>query len=119
MPDICDIPIKRSRISLSRADDSLTYATEIDDFELDIKPSLSNKLNLIKTAESISTILCDVDNISKSIVQKDESKSCYFKTKEQNSENKSFVVNMLSICNNFSYNNETILDKDNILCSRS
>lgn len=97
MPDTCDIPIKRSRLSLSRADDSLTCATEIDDFDLGIKPCLSNKLNLIKTVDSISTILCDVDNISKPIVQKDESKSYYFKTEEQKSENKFFVVNMLSV----------------------
>lgn len=117
IPDTCDIPTKRSRLSLSRTDDSLTCATEIDDFDLDIKPCFTNKLNLIKTAGSISAILCDVDNatVSKPIVQKDESKSCYFKTEEQKFESKPFVVNMLPICSNFSYNNEIIVDKDNIM----
>ncbi|CAL1681677.1 unnamed protein product [Lasius platythorax] len=93
IPDTCDIPTKRSRLSLSRTDDSLTCATEIDDFDLDIKPCFTNKLNLIKAAGSISAILCDVDNatVSKPIVQKDESKSCYFKTEEQKSESKPFV----------------------------
>ncbi|XP_072764048.1 uncharacterized protein C18orf63-like [Anoplolepis gracilipes] len=87
IPDIC--PTKRLRLSLSRTDDSLTCATEIDDFDLNIKPCSTNKFNRLKTG-SIST-LCNVDNdigYSKPIIQKDESKSCYFKTEEQKSENK-------------------------------
>lgn len=102
MPDTCDIPTKRSRLSLSRTD-SLTCATEIDNFDFDIKPCSTSKFNWLKTAGSISTLLCDVNNdiVDKSIVQKDESKSYYFKTEEQKSENKSFMVNMLHIYNNF------------------
>ncbi|XP_029155534.1 uncharacterized protein C18orf63-like isoform X2 [Nylanderia fulva] len=91
VPDTCDIPAKRSRLSLSKTDDSLTCATEINDFDLGIKTCLSNKLNRVKTEDSISTILCDVDNISKPIVRKDENESCYFKTEEQKSENKFFM----------------------------
>ncbi|XP_050456175.1 uncharacterized protein C18orf63-like [Cataglyphis hispanica] len=90
MPDTCDIPTKRSRLSLSRTD-SLTCATEIDNF--DIKSRFTSKFNWLKTAGSISTLLCDVNNdiVDKSIVQKDESKSYYFRTEEQESENKSFM----------------------------
>ncbi|XP_029662799.1 uncharacterized protein C18orf63-like [Formica exsecta] len=93
MPDTCDIPTKRSRLSLSRTDDSLTCATEIDNFDLDIKPCSTSRFNRLNTAGSISTLLCDVDNdmVSKPIIQKDERKSCYFKTEEQKSENKSFM----------------------------
>lgn len=120
MPDTCDIPTKRSRLSLSRTDDSLTCATEIDNFDLDIKPCSTSRFNRLKTAGSISTLLCDVDNdmVSKPIIQKDERKSCYFKTEEQKSENKSFMVNILHIYNNFSYNNKTVLRKM-ISCLRS
>lgn len=104
MPDTCDIPTKRSRLSLSKTDDFLTCATEINDFDLDIKPCSASKFNRLKTTGSISTILCDEDNddvVSKPIVQKDECKSYYFKTKEQSeeqSENKSFMVNILYTC---------------------
>ncbi|XP_025267565.1 uncharacterized protein C18orf63-like [Camponotus floridanus] len=92
MPDTCDIPTKRSRLSLSKTDDFLTCATEIDDFDLDIKPYSASKFNRLKTTGRIST-LCDENNgvVSKPIVQKDESKSYYFKTEEQKFENKSFM----------------------------
>jgi len=119
MPDTCDIPTKRSRLSLSKTDDFLTCATEIDDFDLDIKPCSASKFNRLKTTGRISTLLCDEDNgvVSKPIVQKDESKSYYFKTEEQKFENKSFMVNILYtiyiIYNNFSYNK--IIKQDNIM----
>lgn len=102
MPDTCDIPTKRSRLSLSKTDDFLTCATEIDNFDLDIKPCSASKFNQLKTTGNISTSLCDEDNdvINKSIIQKDERKSYYFKTEEQSeeqSENKSFMVNIIYI----------------------
>lgn len=111
--DTCDIPTKRSRLSLPGINDSLT-CTEIDDFNFKIDPTCStnNFDKLLKTTDNIST-LHDVDSAmaSKPIVQKDESKSHYFKQEEQESESKSFVVNMLytqTFHNNFSDNNETI-----------
>lgn len=98
MPNTCDIPTKRSRLSLSKTDDFLTCATEIDDFDLDIKSCSASKFNRLKTTGRISTLLCNKDNdiVSKSIIQKDESKSYYFTSEEQKSENKSFMVNILN-----------------------
>lgn len=94
--DTCDIPTKRSRLSLPGTNNSLTCKTEIDDFDLGIG-STSNFDKLLKTAGSISTVLYDADSdvISKPIVQKDESKSHYFKQEEQEFENKLSVVNMI------------------------
>lgn len=100
MPDTCDSPTKRSRLSLSKTDDFLTCATEIDDFDLDIKSYSASKFNRLKTTGRISTLLCDDEDngvVSKPIVQKDESKSYYFKTEEQKFENKSFMVNIYYI----------------------
>lgn len=74
--------------------------TEIDDFDFKIGPmcSTSNFDKLLKTAGNISTVLYDGNSVvtSKPIVQKDESKSHYFKQEEQASESKP-VVNMLYI----------------------
>ncbi|XP_071646368.1 uncharacterized protein C18orf63-like [Temnothorax longispinosus] len=89
----CDIPTKRSRLSLPGINDSLTCKTEIDDFDLAIGPtcSTSNFDKLLKTAGSISTVLYDADSAvaSKPIVQKDESNSHYFK--QEKSESKPLV----------------------------
>jgi len=95
MFDTCDIPLKRSRLSLPGINDSLTCKTEDDDFNFGISPcSTSNFDKLLKTVGSISY---DADSTmaNKSIVQKDETKSHYFKEKEQEFESKAFVVNML------------------------
>jgi len=98
MFDTCDIPLKRSRLSLPGINDSLTSKTEDDDFNFGISPtcSTSNFDKLLKTVGSISTVPYDADSaVSKPIVQKGETKSHYFKEKEQESESKAFVVNTL------------------------
>lgn len=90
--DTCDIPTKRSRLSLPGINNSLTC--KIDDLGIG---STKNFDKLLKTADGISTVLYDADSdvISKPIIQKDESKSHYFKQEEQEFENKFSVVNML------------------------
>ncbi|XP_036144522.1 uncharacterized protein C18orf63-like [Monomorium pharaonis] len=92
MFNTCDIPTKRSRLSLPGMNNSLTCETEDDNFDLGISPtsSTSNFNKLFKTTDNISTVLYDEDNAmaSKPIVQKNERKSHYFE-QEQESESKS------------------------------
>lgn len=112
--DTCDIPTKRSRLSLPGINDSLTCKTEVGDFDFGIGPTCSTSSfdKLLKTAGNISKILHDADNAlaSKPTVQKDESESHYFKQQEQESESKASVVNMLytQIYSNSSHNNKII-----------
>lgn len=108
--DTCNIPTKRSRLSLPGTNDSLTYKTEDDDFDFGIGPTSSTSSfdKLLKTSD---TILYDGNNAvaSKSVAQKDESKSHYFKQEEQKSDSKSFVVKChTQICSNFLHNNKII-----------
>ncbi|XP_011878445.1 PREDICTED: uncharacterized protein C18orf63-like [Vollenhovia emeryi] len=92
--DTCDIPTKRSRLSLPKVNDSLAFKTdnETDDFNFGNGPTCttSNFDKLLKTAGSISMALFNADSAvaSKPIIQENESKSHYFK---QESENKSFM----------------------------
>lgn len=107
MFDTCNIPTKRSRLSLSGTDDSLTCKIEVNDFDFEIGPSSTNSFKkLLKTS---GTILYDGDNAvtSKLVAQKDESKSHYFKQEEQKSDSKPFVVKChIQIYSNFSHNNK-------------
>lgn len=93
MFDTCNIPTKRSRLSLPGTNDSLTCKTEDDDFDFGIGPTSSTS-SFDKLLKTSGTILYDGDNAvaSKSVTQKDESKSHYFKQEEQKSDSKSFVV---------------------------
>ncbi|KYN08501.1 hypothetical protein ALC62_00485 [Cyphomyrmex costatus] len=96
--DSGDIPTKRSRLSLPEINNSLTYKTEVNDFDFGMGPtcSTSNFDKFLKTAGNIATILCDPDSAmaSKPIMQKNEEKSHYFKQEESKSENKALVVNI-------------------------
>lgn len=111
--DTSGIPIKRSRLSLPGINNSLTCKTEINDFDFGINPTRSTNFDkLLKTTGNISTVLFNADSamVSKSIIQKDESTSHYFKQEEQESESKSLVVNMfyMQVYRKFSYNNKII-----------
>ncbi|XP_039306961.1 uncharacterized protein LOC120358146 [Solenopsis invicta] len=101
MFDTCDIPTKRSRLSLPGINNSLTCKTETDDFSLGIGPTCSTRNfdKLLKTAGSISAVLYDDDSAvaSKPVVhQKEERKSHYFEQEGQESESKSFVERELA-----------------------
>ncbi|XP_012232261.2 uncharacterized protein C18orf63-like [Linepithema humile] len=93
MPDTCDIPTKRTRLSLSNIDDYLTCKSEIDDFDFTIGPARCSTSNFkpLKIADKCSAMLCDGDSVatSESIVQRDKNKSHYFEQKKKEIENKS------------------------------
>lgn len=95
--DSCDIPTKRSRLSLPGIN-SFTCKTEVADFDFGIGStrSTSNFDKFLKTADNIATILCDADSImaSTSIAEKNEKKSHYFKQEETKPENNALVVNI-------------------------
>ncbi|XP_011641376.1 uncharacterized protein C18orf63-like [Pogonomyrmex barbatus] len=89
MFDTCDIPTKQSRLSLSGINKSVMCKTEID---LDFGINPTNNFNkVLKTTDTISTMLYDNAVTDKSVVQKDESKSNYFKQKEEKFESNSLV----------------------------
>lgn len=93
--NMCEIPTKRMRLSLSRANDSLICGIETADLDLGISlPSCStNKFQRSKTIDNIPVILRDADNVAgSSMIQRDESKSHYFK-KEEQSQSQFLTVN--------------------------
>ncbi|XP_025159663.1 uncharacterized protein C18orf63-like [Harpegnathos saltator] len=82
VPDTCEVPIKRMRMSLVKTDDSFTCGTEAGDFDFGIGPTSSaSKSQRRGNVGDLSVILHDVDD-TKVIVPKDESQSHYFGDEE-------------------------------------
>jgi hypothetical protein len=90
--DTCEIPTKRSRLSLSKTNEPYTCGTEVDDYDFGISPMRStNEFKSLKTPDNIPNISnADTSVFDKSIVE-DERKSPYFTKEGEKIEVKSAV----------------------------
>lgn len=101
-PDTCEIPTKRTRLSLSRTNDDflMRESDEFDDFDCGISPTCStSKFPRSRNTGDASAMAFDVDSeiCLAGIVQKDENRSCYFEEEEERSQGKSLTVNTRTI----------------------
>ncbi|KAH0951643.1 hypothetical protein HN011_011092 [Eciton burchellii] len=93
--DTCEIPTKRSRLSLSKTNEPYTCGTEVDDYDFGISPMRStNEFKSLKTPDNIPNISnADTSVFDKSIVE-DERKSPYFTEEGEKIEVKSAELTM-------------------------